>query len=141
MQITSVHYSHLVNLGNYENQKFAAWAQVEEGETPETALATLKSWVENQAGISPEAQAAESQAERLERRLQQARYDMQRMQTEFADCKRIWEKGRDFLKAMGLDLPRNFMDVDRNPFVDVDTAQPVLAGDDDDEEETDGPPF
>lgn len=139
MQITSVHYSRLTNLGNYENEKTAAWAQVEDGEAPEAALATLKAWVETQAGLTPQAQEAESQAQRIENRLQQARYDMQRMQIEFADCKRTWEKARDFLKAVGLELPRNFMDVDRNPFADV-TGQPV-TDDQDEEEDDDGPPF
>jgi len=45
LRITSVGYSRLVSLGNYENEKHSASALVEEGQNPEEVREQLKTWV------------------------------------------------------------------------------------------------
>jgi hypothetical protein len=47
LSITSVNYSRLVNLGDYENEKLGASAVVPEGYDPEKIVALLKTWVNN----------------------------------------------------------------------------------------------
>lgn len=54
MQIMSVNYSRLVNLGDYENEKIGAAALVEDGEMPEQTLCKLKKWVSDRAGVAHE---------------------------------------------------------------------------------------
>lgn len=44
--ITSVGYSKLVNLGNYENERVNANARVDDGQDADAVLASLKAWVE-----------------------------------------------------------------------------------------------
>ncbi len=48
MKIERVSYSTLVNTGNYENRKISCDAVVEDGDTPESALAQVKRWVEKE---------------------------------------------------------------------------------------------
>ena len=48
MKATSVNYSRLFNLGDYENEKVGISAVVEEGQDPEQVLAECKAWVKSQ---------------------------------------------------------------------------------------------
>ena len=53
MEITTVYYSALFNLGNYSNERIALSAKLGEGETPEQLVATLKEKVLEIAGPDP----------------------------------------------------------------------------------------
>jgi len=48
LAITSVQYSRLFGLGNYENEKVGASCQVQEDEDPKLVLNALKAWINQQ---------------------------------------------------------------------------------------------
>jgi len=57
MKIVQVEYSKLVSEpGSFGNQKIGAVAQVESGEIPGAALASLRGWVNAQLNIDPKRQ-------------------------------------------------------------------------------------
>lgn len=69
MQIITIHYERLVNLGNYENEKFAVDVAVGEGDDPAQVAAEAKRFVERCLGIAPVVPIGEEDAptgERLE---------------------------------------------------------------------------
>lgn len=133
MQITSVHYSRLVNDGNYENHKIAGWAQVEEGETPDEALTKIEAWVIAQ--IDDE-RGVEDRLKQLGNKLNTARWQMERMQREYQDCRALWQKGRAFLTSLGLEVPRTYLDPAQNPFEETPEISQATE-----EDEEDGPPI
>ena len=51
MKITQVEYSRLHSLGNYENEKIGAFADVELDEDPIAALRAVQAWVDTQIGL------------------------------------------------------------------------------------------
>lgn len=55
MNIQTISYQRVQNLGNYESQRFEATANVVEGEDPQVAFEALKAYVESQLGIKREA--------------------------------------------------------------------------------------
>jgi hypothetical protein len=57
MQIESISYQRVKNLGNYESERFEASANVVEGEDPHTAFIALKRYVEANLGIKQEPHA------------------------------------------------------------------------------------
>ena len=99
MKITTATYGGTFSTGNYENQKLSLSAQLEDGDTPETAIAALKEKVIQLAG--PSAQAKWEETRLLERNLFQLR-----KKTEAAHQE--WEKVSSFLAAQGLkaDMPQ-----------------------------------
>ena len=66
-RITSVHYSKLFNLGDYQNEKIGVTAQVGEGDDPEAVMAMLMRWVEDQRGLRKKREEAEWEMRELER--------------------------------------------------------------------------
>lgn len=49
MQIKSISYHRVINLGNYESKRLELFAEVQEGEDPETAISSLAELVERKA--------------------------------------------------------------------------------------------
>lgn len=91
MKITQVHYQKLTNLGDYQNQRVGAWANVEDHETPETALATLTAWVDQQITgnqqlkttheeLEHEIYTAQNKLETLNRQIHTAQTKYEKMQ-------------------------------------------------------------
>jgi hypothetical protein len=102
LTITSVGYSRLVNLGNYENEKVTASARVEDGTDPDAVLASLKDWVMTRV----------ADAERRERERDQAgqlQWDIRGLELQLAQAKQKWEAAERFLAAHGIDpgIPRD----------------------------------
>lgn len=54
MQIKEITYERINNLGNYENERIAATAQLEPGEDPEEKIIELKYFVEKSLFDRPE---------------------------------------------------------------------------------------
>jgi hypothetical protein len=50
MTIVKIEYERIKNLGNYENAKIKAIANVDEGEDPSEVLDDLRQWVKNELG-------------------------------------------------------------------------------------------
>ncbi|MEH1817309.1 MAG: hypothetical protein V7L09_33600 [Nostoc sp.] len=49
MQIKSISYHRVINLGNYESKRLELFAEVQEGEDPEAAISSLAELVERKA--------------------------------------------------------------------------------------------
>lgn len=117
MKITSVQYGRLVNLGNYENEKLSAWATVEDDETPVEALAKVTAFIEDQALTRKQ---QESQLETAALNLSRMESVKHQMEREIKEMRDTWKKAREFLKAVGLELPRSYVrdsnDDDEMPF-------------------------
>jgi hypothetical protein len=96
LTITSVGYSRLVNLGNYENEKLTASARVDEGTDPDTVLADLKDWVLARV-------ADVEQRERERDRAGNLQWDIRGLELQLAQAKQKWEAATRFLAAHGVD--------------------------------------
>jgi predicted trehalose synthase len=107
MQITQVHYQHLVNLGDYENERVGAWGNVDPNETPQEALELLKAWVEEQVGA---VRRARTSLEDLNERIYQSNADLRRIQGDLELAQKRWDKARSFLTALNLPLPQRYED-------------------------------
>jgi hypothetical protein len=108
-KITSVNYSKLVNLGNYENEKIAAWATVEEGQVPEEVLQGLRTWVDEQAG---KRSGLRDDVSELERSIQDLQWKKRQLMGEVLDMGSLWKRQRAFLEKLGLDLPASIVGPD-----------------------------
>jgi len=53
MQLVTIHYERLVNLGNYENEKYAVDVAVGEGDNPAEVAKFAKHFVEQCLGLLP----------------------------------------------------------------------------------------
>jgi len=53
LRITQVTIERVVNLGNYENTRFAATAPVDAGDDPAAVADALRAFVETQLGLKP----------------------------------------------------------------------------------------
>lgn len=102
INITSVNYSKLVNLGNYENEKIAAWATVEDGQKPEEVLDGLRSWVDEQAGKRG---GLRDELSELERSIQDLQWKKRQLTDEMLNMGSLWKRQRAFLEKIGLELP------------------------------------
>ena len=91
MKITDVHYSLLVNTGNYENEKVGLDAQVEEGETVEQVVEALKE----------RAFALVNRQDTLQAR-REAIWELKELEDKLAEARVQWEQTQAFLKAQGL---------------------------------------
>jgi len=104
IEITSVNYSKLVNLGNYENEKIAAWATVEDGQTPEDVLDGLRTWVDEQAGKRG---GLRDELSELERSIQELQWKKRQLTDEMLNMGDLWKRQRAFLEKIGVELPRS----------------------------------
>jgi hypothetical protein len=77
MQIKSVRYARLYNLGNYQNERLEVESDVREDETPTDVLKDLRLWCAQHAS-DPEAAMREldhTRAELLRRQAERRRFD------------------------------------------------------------------
>ena len=96
--ITSIHYSKLQNLGNYENEKLGATAIVPEGSDPLAIHAELKDWVDTQLG-----QAQETRD--LEETLSDLKAKVSAYERLLIRARANWEEAVKVLKAHGVTPP------------------------------------
>lgn len=97
LAITSVSYSRLASLGNYENEKVQANARVAEGEDPAAVLQSLKQWVDERV-------ANEARDRGLERDLYDLQGRLQDYEHRVREAKSKWEACERFLAAHGVDV-------------------------------------
>lgn len=100
--IDRVVYSHLVNLGNYENERVEAEAKVIDGLTPEQVVEQLKNFVH----------AHTHSREKYDQwcsRYWQQKNELEKLEMKVREAQDMWAKASTFLVAQGLkrteDLP------------------------------------
>lgn len=91
MKITVVHYSALVNTGNYENEKVGLDAQLEDGENVAQVVEALKD----------QAFALLDRKDLLQAR-REAVWELRELEDKLAEARTQWEKAKEFLRAQGL---------------------------------------
>lgn len=97
MKITTVRYERLRSFGNYENETVAATAQVEDGETPESALAALRQWVEAQLGEV-------EKLSQMRQRYDQLDWEVHAMEQRLRGAKSAYERVKAILERHGVEL-------------------------------------
>ena len=116
MEITQVHYQKTVNLGNYENEKVGAWANVGLAETADEALTALTSWVHEKINGLQETKEEE---EKEQHRLSTLQYRIEQAAREYKVMRDTWKRARETLQKFGFDVPRTYVhdgDPDGIPF-------------------------
>jgi predicted nucleic acid-binding Zn-ribbon protein len=103
MIITSVCYSRLKNLGNYENERLDATTAVLEGQTPEDVHHQLKEWVHQQLGLS--SSELQQEVQQLEDRRYDLRNDIQAIERRLEKLKQQWRDAKTLLTIHGIDVP------------------------------------
>lgn len=100
MTITTVEYRQLRSFGNYNNESVGAVAQVDAGERPDTALASLKTWVAGELGMA-------EQAEKLRDELFSMRSEKNGLERDIKGLKRVYGQLEKLLKKHGVKLREN----------------------------------
>lgn len=95
LNITSVAYRRLKNLGNYENECVEAEAQVAPDDDPKAVYVALVAWVEEQ--IDPLKKVTS-----LERELGNLKAQVARTKASLAEAAKRWSLARDILDAHGI---------------------------------------
>jgi hypothetical protein len=107
MIIRSVGYSRLVSLGNFENEKISATAELEDGEDAEVVLVDLKGWVNERLANRHRQQEEEAQFYR-------ARADLSDIEAKLRDAKRQWDQAKEVLDKHGVKVASE--DLEALPF-------------------------
>lgn len=103
MHIKRIEYSALFNLGDYENQKFSLSADLEEGESVDEAMTTLKSKVIEMAGDG--AKNAWEERWRVQREIED-------LTKKVEQARATWSTVSEFMRAQGLKSdPAEFPDL------------------------------
>jgi hypothetical protein len=129
--ITSVQYGKVENLGNFENERVTAWANVGEGQSPEEVLSTLRSWVAAQLS---DVDDRSKRVRKLEDRQYRLEKNILTLQDRLFRIKVEWERAEPILRAHGIEM---------GPFpIAPEVAErPALADPSVDKEDEDDSPF
>lgn len=93
MQIKTVHYSALINLGNYNNEKIGFTAQVGESETVEQVIEKLREKVKQHGG---------SNAEDLYEKMWAGKRELAELERKIKKATDEWNATAEFLRAQGI---------------------------------------
>lgn len=93
MKITTVHYSALINLGNYSNEKIGFSAELSEGESPEQAIEALRQKIKEVAGLN---------SEEVDSLLYKGRREIEKIEHKLHKARQQWDATAEFLRAQGI---------------------------------------
>lgn len=93
MQIRTVHYSALLNLGNYSNEKIGFTAQISEDETVEQVIEQLREKVKQNGGAN---------AEELYETMWKGRRELAELERKIKKATDEWNATAEFLRAQGI---------------------------------------
>lgn len=103
MNIATVTYSRLKNLGNYENERLDATAAVLEGQTPEQVHEQLRTWVHGQLKLTMT--DLEQEVQQLEGRRYDLKNDCQAIERRLEQLKKQWNEAKTLLTIHGINVP------------------------------------
>lgn len=93
MQIKTVHYSALLNLGNYSNEKIGFTAQISDDETVEDVIEQLREKVKQNGGTN---------AEELYQTMYRGRRELAELERKIKKASDDWNATAEFLRAQGI---------------------------------------
>jgi len=101
MEIKTVYYSTLVNLGNYNNEKIGLKADVSEGETVEQVIEALRDKI---------TKCGHPNLEKLYKELRDRTWDLEQLNNKIEKATNQWNSTAEFLRTQGIkpdavDLP------------------------------------
>lgn len=143
LEITSVRYDRLINLGNYENEKLGISVQVPDGTDPAQVAAQARAWVDQELVGR---RTRQEQANDLEYRVRRLQRQEGEVRGKLAVLEGIWRQAAELLAAHGI-TPETSPSLQWNwpklpPESPAAQAARVEDGDDDDDDhEDDDMPF
>ena len=93
MIIKTVHYCATLNLGNYSNEKIGFTAQLESGESAESAIDKLRSKVKEVGGVN---------AEELYQNIYQKQQELRDLERKARKATQEWNALAEFLRTQGI---------------------------------------
>lgn len=93
MKIKTVHYSALINVGNYNNEKIGFTADIEENETVESTIEALRLKVKEVGGVD---------AERLYSEIRDKRQELRELERKVRKATEEWNALAEFLRSQGI---------------------------------------
>lgn len=93
MQIKTIHYSALLNLGNYQNEKIGFTAEIGEDETVEQVIEALRQKVRDNGGQN---------ADELYSKLYEGRHQLKELERRIGNATEQWNRTAEFLRAQGI---------------------------------------
>lgn len=93
MQIKIVHYSALINLGNYSNEKIGFSAELSDGESPEQIVEVLRQKIKDIAGLN---------AEEVDKLLYKGKREIEELERKMRKARQQWNATAEFLRAQGI---------------------------------------
>lgn len=102
MKLKSIHYSALINLGNYSNERIGFTAEVGEDEDIPDVIAVLRQNVRNNASLN---------ADKVQRMLYEGRDELENLKRKIEKARSEWDAIAEFLRAQGIkpdavDMPK-----------------------------------
>ena len=95
-----VHYSALINLGNYSNEKIGFSAELSEGESVEETIELLRQKIKEVAGLN---------AEECDQLLYRGRREIKDLERKLQKARQEWNATAEFLRAQGIKPDANDM--------------------------------
>lgn len=119
MLIKTVHYSVLINLGNYNNEKIGFSAEVGEDETAEQVIEALRQKVKENGGEN---------AEELYNNLYQGKNELKEIEKKINKARAEWNAVAEFLKTQGIKPDADAMPSFTNLLPQVKSESSVIDG-------------
>mgnify|MGYP000486387203 CR=1 FL=1 len=119
MQIKTVHYSALINLGDYSNEKIGFTADIAEGETVEQVIEALRQKVKENGGEN---------AEKLYRNLYDGKRELREIESKINKARAEWDAVAEFLKTQGIKPDAAVMPKFTNLLPEVKAESTVVDG-------------
>lgn len=93
MKIKTVHYSALLNLGDYNNERIGFTVELNEEDSIEEVITRLKEKVQSNASLN---------ANKVRAALYKGKEELQELEQKVIKARRQWEQIAEFLRAQGI---------------------------------------
>lgn len=119
MLIKTVHYSALLNLGNYTNEKIGFTAEIKEDESVEQVIEALRQKVRENGGEN---------AEELYNNLYRGKQELREIENKINKARAEWDAVAEFLKTQGIKPDAAAMPKFTNLLPEVKSESSVIDG-------------
>ena len=97
MRVTQVEFQALFNLGDYNNERIGITAQLEEGDTAESVIPSLREKV-----IELAANKGMGDTDAIYRHIWDQQVQLKKLETQIAEATEQWNQTAEFLRAQGI---------------------------------------